>query len=398
MSYIDPFSMQNVVETIGYDLQDNVSIVDYVSDFSEIKSIKQAWLSLEQKSESLCYFQSFAFCSLWFEHFCTDQTGHKPHIILIYGKREEIIAILPMVKVKKHGLIYLEIAGAPVSQYSDLIYDPSACMVKIEKALMSHWKNVNADVIDMANVRGDSKLYSLLSSFMKILPNGRHTYQCDLSSYSDFAAYFDDRSKAGRKNLRRKQRSLESNGKLQTIWHQGGGETESHLKTALADKKEWMAAFGKISRMFQCDHSQKFLLALAQIPSEQSGFYIIETKIGDQTIAYQCDFLFNGHYYAFLIATDKEMHARGAGSVAMLDNIRMLYDRGSVKTLDLLPPADDYKTLWGKEMIAVDNFQLYNTWKGRVIAGLFSNMKPVLKALFYRIPDPIRHKIIALVK
>ena len=398
MSYIDPFSTPNIEEKLSSGPQDDILIVDYISDVQAIQSIKKAWISLEKKTKSLCYFQSYAFCSLWFEHFCTADQGYRPHIILIYDKNGQIAALLPMVQTKRHGLIVLEMAGAPVSQYSDIIYDPSICAISIEKALKSYWQNMKADVIDIANVRADSMLHTLLSSCAHIGPNGRETYQCDLSSYYDFDAYFADRSKAGRKNLRRKQRALEEQGALQTIWHLGGEATRRHLKKALDCKQEWMAAFGKISRMFQCAHSQKFLLELSQIPSEQSGFYIIETKIGDETIAYQCDFLFNGHYYDFLIATNQEMHALGAGSVAMLDNIRMIYERGLVKTLDLLPPADDYKTLWGKDLIAVDNFQLYNTMKGRYIAGFFSKLKPALKALFYRMPDPIRHKIIALMQ
>jgi CelD/BcsL family acetyltransferase involved in cellulose biosynthesis len=70
--------------------------------------------------------------------------------------------------------------------------------------------------------------------------------------------------------------------------------------------------------------------------------------------------------------------------------LRACHEQG-IEVADFLAPAMPYKLTWTSEAVAIEDYALPFTWKGRLtLVGWQGIIRPLAKRLFMRLPGSLR--------
>jgi CelD/BcsL family acetyltransferase involved in cellulose biosynthesis len=281
------------------------------------------------------------------------------------------------------------LAGDPVAQYAEILFDPRADGKAALAAALASVRRAGADVIVLRRVRADSHLLALASSVLRPPTGTDSAPYAELGSHASYEAFLQTLSKNMRKGLRNRRHHLENAGEVRFELLEGGPAAREAVAEAIGLKRRWMIQRGAVSTAFVDPATRECLLDLADA-SAGAGAIVTRLMVNGEPAAIRFGFEYRGTYFAYISAYDQHFAQLAPGKMLMDFYISRFKERG-IGRVDMLPPVDRHKTDWCRFETPVADYTLPLTRAGRAYAHYYQErLRPALKRAWYRLPDNVR--------
>jgi CelD/BcsL family acetyltransferase involved in cellulose biosynthesis len=203
-----------------------------ISSEEQVRDLFEEWRALQSRA-GRCFFTDPAFFAAWWD---THGRSSKRTLHVTIGREQgRLVALAPLVVMRRYGLRFLEWAGANVFDYSDTLLDSPADAELLWRAIRSSGRY---DIGFIRGVRVDSSCSDAVARFGH--PSRRITvYRLDMAWTSKEAWMAEALSKPRRQHLRRKQQHLEREGVLGFRVHRSGPVPAAVLDALVQQKAAW---------------------------------------------------------------------------------------------------------------------------------------------------------------
>lgn len=358
-------------------------------------SIAAEWDVLAKRQQAATIFQSPQFLSVWAKHFATGP-GSKLVTIVVRDCGRPLL-IWPLL-VERHGLVRVARgAGAPVSQYDEILVDPDCDLDAAFAAARDALKrSARPDLLLVERVRADGPLRRALRDASPEHAEG--------APYADLSDGVDKlmaslKSRVARQQKKRVRR-FEEAGHVAFEVALDAEQAERWLAEAMALKYEWLRSTGRVSRAFVKSDTGACLgeLARTQVGADASPRLLISRLTLDgQTAAVEMGFCDRGAYHLYLGAFSPEMGKYGPGNILTAKILEWCGANG-FRRYDMLSPRTRNKGEWQSGEVEVHNFTLPVTSLGRGYVSLvLKGIIPLMRRAFYALPPRLRSAVAGLV-
>lgn len=368
--------------------------VRQVVDISEIKTLKEEWLELEQSNPNTVLFQSWHWCNNFIE-FAFDNEALSP-IIFTVRKFGELIAVLPLCIQTEKTVKILTGLTEPYQQYTDLLVSKNVDLKEIGKALFAEFKNVDVDYLHFGQVRSESALNSILDGNAKIAGERDAAPFVQLTDWDDFESYHKSVKKKTRKNMRNARNRLEKTGALSHVSADGGELLHSVIDRAYEGREAWLERLGITSRAFRRTDFREFLERFKK--PENTGVDVLAMAMshGDKPMSDQWGFVYRGRYYAFMATWHEDYEASSPGKLHLCEVIETCYERG-VDAADFMLPRSKYKMTWSANAAPVCDYVFPLSKKGWVFTNVWLDfLRPLAKKVLQAMPSGLRSTVMGV--
>ncbi|WP_375450838.1 GNAT family N-acetyltransferase [uncultured Devosia sp.] len=355
-----------------------------LADMAALDAAGPAWRALESRAAAQCLFQSHAHTMIWARNYLVG-SGTALHVVMLYDG-DDLGLVLPLCITTTMGVRIARVTGYPIAQYADALADRPAdasCFAAIVQSL----RDARVDAVALDGIRADSTLHRLVAARGLKPGNARVAPFVDLARFPDHDSFVRERSRGLGKKLRARRRQLEGNGELRFDILSGGLPARQALAGGLHLKREWLIQRGAMSTTFLDPAANACLLDLAEhVP----GALVFQLRLNGATAAIRLGFEHRGTFFSYLSAYEESLAQYSPGKLLMNLTLASVRTRGGAM-VDLFPPASENKAIWCDRDIAVADYVLALTLKGRVHAVLFQQkLRPLLRWGYYRLPDAVR--------
>ncbi len=333
-------------------------------------------------------FQSFP----WLWHWCNHYLDDEHSLAVVTGRRAgRLVLVWPLVRQHVAGAVSLAAMGAPVSQYSDALVEPSEHAARY---LMEAWETVVAavrpDLVWLPRVRADAAIAPLMHELGAVASQRMQAPYIDLSNTTDFDGYMQRRSSQARKRHRQGERRLASLDPRFSSWREGD-QARALIDVTISMKREQLSERGQISPAFADSRLGRFFSDAADDRIHSAGIEVhalsLQGEMAGADIVVGCRDRVLGHVFTYDSRFAKDSVGTHVLNFAIQQSIA-----GGYKTFDLLAPADDYKLRYADGTVDVVNWVIPLTTKGSVVARVYMMMlRPFLKSLVERLPQRLRN-------
>ena len=355
------------------------------------ENLRPEFERLANRQPGTVVFQTPPLLSVWARHFLPARSGSFATVIVKHENRP--ILIWPLF-VEQRGLFCVASgAGAPIGQYDEVLLD-SECeaSLAIEAAIDALKKAVRADLIVLERVRADSILRLALHD----APPLRWS---EGAPYTDLSAgvapvMTSMKARASRQQKRRVQR-FNAQGRAAFAVAANAEQSEAWMVEALALKREWLRATGRLSRAFLRPEFAECLAELAATLSRRDAsprLVVSKLSLDDRTAAIEVGICHNQTYHLYLGAFAKECARLGPGNILTQKVLDWCVENGICR-YDMLAPRSRNKAEWQTGEVAVLDFVLPLTLRGRLYATVLKHAHPLLRRAFYALPLPARSAV-----
>jgi CelD/BcsL family acetyltransferase involved in cellulose biosynthesis len=356
---------------------------------AELDGWADAWRRLDRRSTaSFVFFQSHDWCRQWWRQ--QSLPGHEPAVFLVF-EEGRLIAVLPMMQTRSAGVKILRPLGEPHTQYSNLLTEEGLLPDGAASALRQAISASGADLVLLHYVPEGSPLRMVLPPSSRAAELGNVSLQYDLSAHGCADSYDKSADKKLRQLRRRADTYLSKHGplSLKVLKPADPGYAEA-VRDCIAMKMVWISETARnLDGLGQRDHAA----FLASLPGGEllDGGIVFALMSGDVAIAYQTGFLQRGQYYLYTAGFDWSLRAFSPGMVLIDMTMRWLIDKG-VATFDMMGNPSGYKERLANRQTQLDGHVLPLTLKGAAYGKLWSRkLRPVLRAVYHRLPVGLRH-------
>lgn len=362
------------------------------STADQLQALRSRWRALEDVAPGASVFQGDA----WSAQVAAAR-GVDGAAILTVSDGDDLVALLPLrISTGAAGRVATGL-GEPFQQYSEMLlapgYDGAAALRLMIAALRA---DARPDAIMLRKVRVDSTLHAAMAGFATsghaspfVAAEAGAAPFVDLAPYPDFADFHATVSFKSRKNLRNARNRLARNGELTVLVDDQGEGLAAAIAGSHAGRLDWLDREGQVSRAFADPAFETFLAALAKPEVTGLGVIAVTIKAGDTPVAYQWGFVHKKRYYAYIASWAPEYEEFSPGKMIMEEVLRACHARG-IEVADFLMPASRYKFTWATGAVDVTDWSAPLTVRGRMIALWNSRLRPALKALYVKLPAPVR--------
>lgn len=378
-----------------------LTLVDSLDGFDALAEEWDTLFAAAARPEHV--FQSHAWCWHWARTYLDATSSRRTRLAIVTGRAEgRLVLIFPLVIERRFGLRQLAWLGAPVSQYGDVIADPTACQIgTLEAAWRFAVRATRADLANLRRVRADATVAPLLARLGATITAIEEAPYLDFARAGDFESYCQGLpSKTRAKNRRRQRRRLEERGSLSFERHRKTAEAGALARRAVEMKRAWLDERDRISFALADARFERFFSGFATDPGRQVACDVLALRsageIGALQIVLECKGVRFLHVAVYALAFEK----LGAGAVLLEESLADCYALGLCR-LDLLPPRHDYKMDFADGAVSVFDHALALSVRGRLYTHGALASRRRLKAAIERMPGPIRRLIaraIALAK
>ena len=355
-----------------------------VCDRAGFDALEPEWNDLfERAGRDAQLFQTFNWNWHWANHYLPAGAGPaKLSLAIVTVHRQDRLMVLwPLVLETGSGLRLLRWMGEPVSQYGDvLVGNVPDRQVLLQRSWQFIASRLGADAVHLRKVRADAAVLPLLSSIgMRQVAVAQAPY-LDLASAPDFAHYERRYSHKARKNRRRLMRRLEERGVIHTSRHTGSEEAGAAARTAVALKRAWSKANGRIAPSLADARFAAFFADVTQARHRPAGCAVMSMTCNGGIASMAIDVTCGRRRAAHIIVHDPAFNHLSPGTLLLQEWIRGASADG-IATFDLLAPAYAYKADWADGSIAVNDYALGLTFAGRAYTVVYlSLLRSALKA------------------
>lgn len=310
--------------------------------------LKAGWRELFLNGD-YCVQSSYEWMAAWWDHF-----SKRSRELLIVTIEEEgaIVGIGPFMIEHSVFISQLKFVGSGLTDYHEILADPS-CGVPTISLIMEHIiKNRYADIINLEQVSDRSSLAQYL--------NDRGPYKkramvrclkADLS-FSCWEEYLQSLGRNLRRDWTKKLGHLADMGDLKFIKPATLPEKRDWLDRLLSlharrwDREEQVSKFGAM-------RTKAFL---ARIVEEIPEIAIYVLQLDDRIVAYRMGFIHDHTYYDWNTSHDPDLSSQSVGKVLMGLVIKDLI-ACRVKRIDLMRGDYDWKKKWVANAQTSVNYQ-----------------------------------------
>lgn len=355
---------------------------EVVRDIHGLEAIAPEWNDLHARcGRGPHVFQSFNWNWHWARHFTGDPGCNTDIAVVCLRKGGVLAGLWPLRLVRHPGLRVIHWIGEPVSQYGDVILDPALAG---SSAMAYGWAQaialLGADALHIRKVRADATTLPWLQMRRAFVTQRSEAPYLDFTGTPDFDTYEERYSAKSRKNRRRLFRRLQGMGEVRVEHFDSGPQARAAALEAIALKRRTLDDSGRLAVALNDPRFAAFFADAAEAGSHPCGCRVSRMTAGGRHVASSIDINFGGHRAAHIIVHAPEFAACGPGLHMVEDWARTAHADGMAQ-LDLLAPAHSYKWDWADSSIAVNDYALATSLKGRAFVGYLAHVRPRLKAL-----------------
>jgi CelD/BcsL family acetyltransferase involved in cellulose biosynthesis len=217
-----------------------------------------------------------------------------------------------------------------------------------------------------------------------------------LDNVDSFQSLYEARiSKSLRSQRARKRRRLADLGPLSLDIAAASPAALAQLQAGLAQKRAWAAERGLQSAMLTDPASEALMTACA---TAHPGFVCYTMRAGDEQLGFVLGLKGRGQVI-FLITAFRAAHERHSPGQIMLEDLVALWHREGLSEIDLGNGLNAYKLEWTDAAVAHTDYAVALSAAGMAYAyGSLRIVQPVLRRIYFALPDTWRRRIMAVVK
>jgi CelD/BcsL family acetyltransferase involved in cellulose biosynthesis len=286
--------------------------------------------------------------------------------------------------------------GEPIVQYGDILtarhLDPAATFKQVWHALN---QLTRFDAAVLRHVREDAVANNIgqLASAQVSVHEEAPFVSCD--AFSSFAEYDATLSSKKRKNRRRLWNRLNEEATVTTEVVGPGPRALEIMSAGLAHKRHWLDNKAVASTAFADQRLDHLMTAIARGDGPDVGLVAFAIVTNDEIAAVAITFETLGRLNGYMITYAPTHEKHGVGLLNTERMIQGAFDRGA-KLFDFMAPSQDYKLAWTNNVVAVNDWVIPKTMRGRILAKAWE-LRPMLKAQFVRLPSWARRIITAAI-
>lgn len=382
-----------------YAAQSHALSFDLVTDVAAFETLEPEWDALfAAAGRPTQVFQTFAWNWHWCRHYLPPQSSRsRSQLAIVTGRLSgRLVLVWPLVLERVAGLRRLAWMGDPVSQYGDVLVAPEA---DNDTTLLAAWafalSATRADLAHLRKVREDSTAARVLSRLgAKIIATEQAPY-LDLAGASGSDSCQQLLVSKGRRNRRRHERRLADIGPI-TVHSPEGGDAASDLaRHAIDMKRQSLAGKGQISRAFADDRLKAFFVDVAAGHDRPVPCRVATLRSGSDTAAMQITLDCKGHRFLHITVYAHAFEKFGAGAVLLEREVQKSFEDGFA-AFDLLAPLHPYKMEFAGSAVAVHDYAITRSLRGRLYASLVLSGRQHAKKAVERLPAPLRRYLASL--
>lgn len=373
---------------------------DLVADMAAFETLEPEWDALfASAGRPTQVFQTFAWNWHWCRHYLPPAApGLRTRLAIVTGRMSgRLVLVWPLVLERTAGLRRLAWMGDPVSQYGDILVAPE---VEDDATLLAAWAfardKTRPDLAHLRKVRDDSIAARVLRRLeAKVVASEQAPY-LDLSGIAGTDTCQQLLVSKGRRNRRRHERRLADLGAV-TVQSPAGGDAASELARAAIDlKRQSLAGKGRISRAFADDRFKAFFTDVAAGEQHPVPCRIAALRSGNDTAAIQIALDCKRHRFLHVTVYDRAFEKFGAGALLLDREVQKSFEDGFA-AFDLLAPMHPYKMEFARNMIAVRDYALASSLRGRLYAAIALSGRQRAKKWIESLPAPLRRYLASLI-
>jgi CelD/BcsL family acetyltransferase involved in cellulose biosynthesis len=347
------------------------------------------WDRLTGLQRAPIVFQTTALLEIWAQHFAAGRDAQLATVV-VRDTDGHAVLIWPAFVERKALIRVARVAGAPFVQYDDVLLDPACEAVEaVKTATAALQAAARPDVICLERVRADSALRAAIVETPLVSSEA-----APFSDLSEGVAKHISRLKSRvvrqqRKRVRRFAQEGEVAFAVAETWDQAG----AWLAEAMHLKRDWLRKTGRLSRAFvktaTMDHLADCARLLAR-PGMEPRMVVSRLTLDGRTAAIEVGFAHRGVYHLYLGAFAAEAARFGPGNI-LTENILGWCEANGIVRYDMLAPRSRNKSEWQSGEVAVLDFALPTTLRGRAyVALVLRRLVPALRRSFYKLPAGFR--------
>lgn len=361
---------------------------------ADMDGLEADWNALFQRAgRGQHAFQQFAWLKHWRDHYF--DSDREQLFIVTAHRAGRLVFVWPLVRSQMHAVQHLTWMGAPVSQYGDVLIDPTQDTQDIMHAAWDFVRaSSNSDIVHLAKTREDADVMPLLSGLKPIVTCTLQAPYIDLSKYANFEAYEQRFSPGWRRNRRRQRRRLDERGAVRLSVAAGSAEARDLATLAIDVKKSWLNARGLMSAAFADRRLARFFGSVAEADVHTTGCFIASLTLQDRPAALDISLVCKDRMLMHVLAYDMEFEKASPGSVLTAETLKRAFEAG-LTTFDFLAPSDAYKLEYADGATAVHDFALPLNALGWIYArGYLGGARQLAKRSVKALPLDMRQKLV----
>lgn len=372
-------------------LRQSLSVELLESELSHV-TIDADWRRLSEAERGGTLFQTRQVLSAWRNRF-PPRPGARATTLVVRDQGRPVL-IWPLLVERRAGITVVTGAGAPISQYDDLLLDPACDGAEaVRCALEAVAKKFGADCVLLERVRENSALRHALRNAILVCGEEAAPY-ADLSRGAE-ALMATLKSRVLRQQRKRVAR-LHKAGSVAFEIADSPREAETWLREAMAMKRKWLRDSGRVSRAFVKAETEECLADLARALSATDStprMIVGRLTLNGRTAAIEMGFRHRNTYHLYLGAFAADLGSFGPGNVLTQHMLEWCAANG-VARYDMLAPRSRNKREWQSGEVAVLDLTLPLTWRGSLyIEVVLKRLVPRVRRAFYALPASFRSRL-----
>ena len=335
--------------------------IEIICSEERLKALFNDWRSLQSKvGRSL--FTDPAFFMAWWD---TYGRGSRRTLHVATGRNQgRLVALAPLVVVRRYGCRFLEWAGANVFDYSDTLLDDRPDGEFFWRAIR------NSSGYDVALIRSAHTgldCYGPLVQFGH--PARKNTiYRVDMVWDSAETWMQDELSRSRRQLLRRKQRQIQKKGEFGFKVHRSGPVPAAVLKALVQQKAAWASRQAEPGLFADPLKAASLLERMAEIASQLGSLHLSWLRCNEEILAVHLGFVDQNVLYYYMPSYDEGWSQQSPGSLLIFHLITWCIENG-ISTLDFMRGDHVYKSAYSNAQIELTDFLFPGSLRG-VLAEL----------------------------
>jgi CelD/BcsL family acetyltransferase involved in cellulose biosynthesis len=362
--------------TTNYKPDRSASIaVRLIEDEASFEMLEEPW-SLLATAAGARPFQDFCWANAWTQTIGRSD-GRKLRVATAWdGAR--LLAVLPLVRRRYLGARLLEWIGAKVTDYCDVLVDPST---DASSALLALWTAITArgdcDVIRLGQVRGDAKINELFQAAQldPWVETREQVYFVPIR-WSSGEEWLNEQSAHARKQAKYDLRRLSKAGFEYYVW-ESPDAYEPLIEAIIAQKSAWLASKG-LGTLLDHPDGPQFLRKCVAAMAKRGALHLSGFRSSKGFAACHLGFYQNGVLYGYMPTYDSAWASYSPGSAIRDAFIMWACDHGA-RRVDLLRGVDSYKLRYQPDSEPLQTFVIPRGAIGKAFVSAYRH--PYLRQL-----------------
>jgi CelD/BcsL family acetyltransferase involved in cellulose biosynthesis len=332
--------------------------IQTISSEEQARALFDDWRALQLRVGRSLFTDPAFFAAWWDTH--GRSSGRRLHVTI--GRDQgRLVALAPLVVVRRFGFRFLEWAGANVFDYGDTLLDDRVGGEPLWRAIRS---SRQYDVAFIRGVHAGLDCYNALTHFG--YPAKRNTvYHVEMVWASGEAWMAEALSRPSRQLLRRKQRQIERRGEFGFRVHRSGPAPRAVLEALVQQKSAWASRHGESGLFDDPLRAASLLQRMAEIASQLGSLHLSWLCCDEDIVAVHLGFVYRNVLHYYMPSYDPNWGQYSPGSLLIVYLIKWCIENG-ISVLDFMRGDDLYKQAYANARTELTDFSFPGSPGGRL--------------------------------